>query len=328
MEKQLVKDLNNGDAVSTHFQVDNSQLYEFRNKPGKYAILQLSDKSGTIRGVCWDNGEKIHQSIAVDAVAHIEGRVESFNAQLQVIVRTITPASEDEYDSTDFLPISPLDADELFGFITGEIKNIKNPSLKKLLRSFFEDQEFAQKFKNVPAAKTIHHSYLGGLLEHTANCLRLGLTLCEIYPQLRRDLLLTSIMLHDAGKTIELSCDTSINYTDQGRLLGHIVLGERMIYDRIKTIDGFPQTLADELLHLIVSHHGENNTGSPKRPKTPEACALHYLENLDAQTKRFLQIIESSTPSQRGNWTPYDRLLDRYLFKGYEDIGDDDPGED
>ncbi|MFH1538126.1 MAG: HD domain-containing protein [bacterium] len=327
MAKQLVKELENGDAVSAHFQVNNSQLYEFRNKPGRYAILQLSDKSGSVRGVCWDNGEEIHQNTPVDSVVHVEGRVESFNAQLQVIIRSVSPARDDEYDSSDFLPTTTLDVDDMFDFMTGEIEKIENPFLKNLLKSFFGDEEFVQKFKSVPAAKTIHHNYIGGLLEHTSNCLRLGLTLCEIYPRLRRDLLLASIMLHDAGKTIELSFETTINYTDKGRLLGHIVLGERMIYDKIKTIEGFPESLANELLHLIVSHHGENNTGSPKRPKTPEACALHYLENLDAQTKRFFQLIDSS-PAQHARWTHYDRLLDRYLFKGYDDIGDDAPEQD
>ncbi|MEW5946834.1 MAG: HD domain-containing protein, partial [bacterium] len=243
--------------------------------------------------------------------------------QLQIIVKNARLSAAGEYDPSDFLPAAQTDAEELYAFILAEIKKIKNGNLKRLLESFFGDPEFKELFKRAPAAKSIHHSYIGGLIEHTTNCLKLGAALCEIYPRLNRELLLAGIMLHDVGKTREFSFDTKINYTDEGRLLGHITIGENMIRDRIKEIEGFPESLAGEFLHMIISHHGENMTGSPKRPKTAEACALHHLENLDAQTKRFLQIIESVTPGYRGAWTPYDRLLDRYLFRGLENRDDE-----
>lgn len=328
MAKQLVSELRSGEGVKACFQVINSQLYEYKNKGGRYAILQLSDRTGVIRGVCWENGEKIHFNVPVDSIVNVEGRVETFNGQPQLVVKSVTLAGEEDYESTDFIQTTQCDVDKMFDYMMLQINGMKNPNLKNLLLAFFGDPEFAAVFKAAPAAKSIHHSYLGGLLEHTSNCLKLGVTLCELYPQLRRELFLTSIMLHDIGKTVELEFTSSLNYTDRGRLLGHIVIGSQMILDKMRTIKDFPEPLELELLHLVVSHHGENSTGSPKRPKTPEACALHYLENLDAQTRRFIQIIESANLSKDNKWTPYDRLLDRYLFLGFDDFEEDGGAEE
>ncbi|MEW6203292.1 MAG: HD domain-containing protein, partial [bacterium] len=294
-----------------------SQLYEFRNKTGRYAIIQLSDRTGSIRGICWDIGEHVHKTVQVGSIVYVEGKVESYNDQLQINVHNVALSQRKDYNPSDFLPVSGVDTEKMFQYLLKEIEQITDKHLQKLLRLFFTDAAFVEKFKRAPAAKSIHHSHLGGLVEHTVNCLKIGKTVCENYPQLNRNILLAGIMLHDAGKIEEFEYENKIGYTDRGRLLGHIVIGEQMIYDKIKSIKNFPEKLAHEFLHLIISHHGESPMGSPKRPKTPEACALHYLENLDAQTNRFLQIIQSQPLGYTGAWTPYDRLLDRYLFRGY-----------
>lgn len=320
MAKQMIRDLREGDYVSSYLQVDGGNLFNFRNKPGMYAVFTLIDKSGYIKGVCWDNGEKYRREISDGDIVYIDGRVVVFNGQLQINVDKLRAGVEDEYDPSDFIAVSDLDVESLFNDILEVIPTIQNPYLRKILESFFHDEDFAEGFRKSPAAKSVHHSYLGGLLEHTRNCMKLALTLAEIYPQLDRDMLLTGVIIHDIGKTVEMSFDRKVDYTDRGRLLGHIVIGQQMVRDRIKTIDGFPETLEDELLHLVISHHGENATGSPKRPKTAEACALHFLENLDAQTKRFIQIIEdTSNHVKDSRWTNYNRLLERYLYLGPEE---------
>ncbi len=305
-----------GDIVSTYLQVDDAQLFSFRNKQGKYALFNLSDISGSIKGICWDRGEEYYGTISNDSVVRLMGKIELYNGQLQINIDKMTTELDSDYDPADFLPVSGLDVDKLFGSILIRIEKTNNKYLKQLLESFFKDEKFAEMFKRSPAAKSIHHSYLGGLAEHTSNCLRLAETLCDIYPQLDADLLCTGVILHDIGKTVELSYDEKLNYTDEGRLLGHIVLGQTMVLDRIRQIPDFPESLRIEILHMIISHHGENMTGSPKRPKMAEACALHFLENLDAQTKRFIQILEDGQRNKKDTqWTFYDRLLERYLYR-------------
>ena len=317
MAKQMISDMKEGDIVSTCLQIEEGQLYSFRNKPGKYALFTFSDRAGSIKGVCWERGEKYYSEVADGEIVYVSGRVVLYNGTLQINVENMSRAGETDYDPADFLPVTVLDVDELYSYLLKRVEGLRNPYLRRLAEGFFHDPDFESVFKRAPAAKSIHHSYLGGLVEHTANCVKLAVTLCDIYPQLDRDILLAGVMLHDIGKTVELSFDAKLDYTDRGRLLGHIVLGQNIVLDRIRAIDGFPENLANEILHMIVSHHGEGETGSPKRPATAEACALHFLENLDAQTKRFLQIIEDGSKVRKdgGSWTSYDRLLERHLYR-------------
>ena len=323
MAKQLIKDLKDGDFVSSFFQLEGGQLYSFKNKPGKYALFNLSDRTGEIRCVCWEKGEQVYGELGIGSIVCVQGRVVTFNGALQINVDKIFPDADGEYNPEDFLPVCANDPEVMFKVILDAIDEIQDPHLKQLTQAFFHEEEFVEQFKTCPAAKSIHHNYLGGLLEHTSNCVKIARTICEIYPQLRKDLLVAGTMLHDIGKTRELTYENKIDYTDKGRLTGHLVMGERMVWQKIRDIDGFPENLENEILHMILSHHGENSTGSPKRPKMPEACALHFLENLDAQTKRFLQITEQAAGA--GNaWTSYDRLLERYIYRGYDDSDNND----
>ncbi|HPN94441.1 MAG TPA: OB-fold nucleic acid binding domain-containing protein [bacterium] len=316
MAKQMAADLKAGDHIATFLQIDEASVFNFQKKPGKYAVFTFKDRSGSVKGVCWDRGEEYFSSFGDGQVVFVEGRVESYRGSIQIVVDAIIDKPDGSFDPDDFLVKTTLDVEALCAYISETIGKIKNRHIRQLLELFYEDPEFADKFRRSPAAKSIHHSYLGGLAEHTANCLRLAETLCDVYPQLDRDLLYAGVLLHDSGKTVELSCEHSVDYTDQGRLLGHIVIGYTMVLDKIRQIEGFPDSKKDELLHLIISHHGENATGSPKRPKMAEACALHFLENLDAQTKRFLQIVEESGPGAReAKWTAYNRMLERYIYR-------------
>jgi len=312
----MITDLKENDIVATYLQVEEGQLFGFRNKQGKYAIFTFTDKSGSIKGVCWDRGEEYYKLLSDGQIVYVNGKTVIYNGQHQITVDRISTELDSDCVPTDFLPSTTLNTEEMYEYLLGQIAATRNVFVKQLLESFFADPEFAETFKKSPAAKSIHHSYLGGLLEHTTNCLKLSNTLCDIYPQLDRDVLNAGVMMHDMGKTVELSYDEKMDYTDEGRLLGHIVLGHTMILDHIRAIPNFPINLSYHIQHLIISHHGENATGSPKRPKTPEACALHYLENLDAQTKRFIQIVEDTSNFKKdSDWTAYDRLLERYLYR-------------
>ncbi len=196
------------------------------------------------------------------------------------------------------------------------LDKIGNSHLSSLAKVFYEDKEFLQQFSQSPAARRIHHAYLHGLLEHTVELLKLANTVLEIYPQIDADLLITGILLHDIGKVREYSWELDIDYTDEGRLLGHIVIADEMISNAIRQLPDFPEDLALTLRHMLVSHHGRYEWGSPRRPKTIEAIALHHLENLSAQINRFSLILENRLPGE--DWTTYDRLLRRQLYSGGE----------
>ena len=196
------------------------------------------------------------------------------------------------------------------------LDNIGNSLLSSLAKVFYEDREFLQQFSQSPAARRIHHAYLHGLLEHTVELLKLANTVIEIYPQMDADLLITGILLHDIGKVREYSWELDIDYTDEGRLLGHIVIADEMISNAIRQLPDFPEDLALTLRHMLVSHHGRYEWGSPRRPKTLEAIALHHLENLSAQINRFSLILENRLPGE--DWTTYDRLLRRQLYSSGE----------
>jgi 3'-5' exoribonuclease len=198
------------------------------------------------------------------------------------------------------------------------IASVENPHLRALLDKFFADEEFVAAFSRAPAARRIHHAYLGGLLEHTVEVVVLCQTVLTLYPQIHRDLLMAGALLHDVGKTREFTYQRDMDYSDEGRLLGHVVLSDQMIAERLAAIPDFPPELALRLRHLVVSHHGRYEWGSPRRPKTLEACALHYIENLDAQVNRFAQVIAARRDKTRP-WTEYDTLLRRYLYAGPEE---------
>lgn len=289
-------------------------------KAGKtYESLILQDKTGTLDAKIWDpNSQGIDDFEAFDYV-DVVGDVTSFQGALQLNVKRVRKVQEGEYDPKDYLPVSDKDIDRMYTELVGFIQGMKNPYLKQLLSSFFiEDKEFEKRFKFHSAAKSVHHGFVGGLLEHTLSVTKLCNYYTEAYPMLHRDLLLAAAMFHDIGKLEELSVFPANDYTDEGQLLGHIMIGAEMVGERIRTIPNFPVRLANELKHCILAHHGELEFGSPKKPALAEAVALSFADNTDAKMQTMKEIF-SSVPEGNTDWLGYNRMFESNLRRTSEE---------
>ena len=287
-------------------------------KAGKpYESLIRQDKTGTLDAKIWDpNSQGIDEFEALDYIA-VVGDVTSFQGALQLNIKRVRKVREGEYDPKEYLPVSEKDIDQMYLELTGFIKEMKNPYLKKLCAGFFlEDKEFEKRFKFHSAAKSVHHGYVGGLLEHTLSVTKLCNYYTQAYPMLHKDLLLAAAMFHDVGKLQELSVFPENDYTDAGQLLGHIIIGEEWVGERIRTIPDFPVKLANELKHCILAHHGELEYGSPKKPAIAEAIALSFADNTDAK----MQTMKEALASAEGNygWLGYNRLFESNIRRTSE----------
>lgn len=279
-------------------------------KSGKaYENVILQDKTGTLDAKIWDPGSPgIGDFDALDYV-YVVGDVTSFQGSLQLSIKRATRADEGEYDPSDYLPMSRKNIDEMYQELMKYMKKIKNPFLLKLAESFFvENEAFIRLFKNHSAAKSVHHGFVGGLLEHTLSVVKLCDFYADQYDYLNRDLLITAAMFHDIGKTKELSAFPANDYTDDGQLLGHIVIGVELVGLGIRRIPDFPKRLASELKHCIVAHHGELEYGSPKKPALAEAAALNFADNTDARMETFREILMSTATTDE--WLGYNRFVD------------------
>lgn len=282
-------------------------------KNGKpYESLTLQDKTGTVDAKIWDpNSLGIDDFDSMDYI-DIVADVVMFGGGLQLNIKRVRRAGEGEYDPREYLPVSEKNIDEMYDELKKYIDSVKNTYMNKLLNTMLvEDSELIKKYKASSAAKTVHHGFIGGLLEHTLSVVKISDFVCGLYPVINRDLLLTSAMLHDIGKTVELSSFPINDYTDDGNLLGHIVLGSEMVGKVIDKIDGFPRQLAGEIKHCILSHHGELEYGSPKKPGLIEAVALSYIDNLDAKLETMKELLASAVPPVEGShWIGYNRFLE------------------
>ena len=280
-----------------------------QSKAGKtYYSLQLQDKTGTIDGKIWDLSNAIEHFEAMDYIK-VSGQITSFNNQLQFNIKRVQRMQESEVDVSDYMPTTEYDIEEMYSELKSFIDSVKEEHLSKLLKSFFEeDQQFIKKFKRHSAAKTVHHCFIGGLLEHTLSVTRVCNFFAQNYPMLNRDLLITAAICHDIGKIYEIS-DFPINdYTDEGNLLGHIVMGAMMIRDKAKTIEGFPQPLLGELEHCILAHHGKLEFGSPKKPGLMEAMALAYADDTDAKMETFKEAFQANPDNN--DWLGYQKFFE------------------
>ncbi|QCP33587.1 3'-_5' exoribonuclease Bsu YhaM [Anaerostipes rhamnosivorans] len=279
------------------------------SKFGKtYYSLSLQDKTGMIDGKVWELNNAIGHFEAMDYIM-VKGKVTNFQGNNQLNIEMIRKADEGEYQISDYMPSTKKDIDEMFDELLGMIEKVQNPFLKKLaLRVFVEDKEFAKKFKIHSAAKSVHHGYIGGLLEHSLSVAKLCEQYAVLYPQLNRDLLVTTALFHDIGKAEELSAFPENDYTDEGQLVGHIVMGTIKLSKLMDEIPGFPAKLANEVKHCILSHHGELEFGSPKKPALAEAIALSQADNFDAKMETFSEIIEKKQEGQE--WSGFQRLFD------------------
>lgn len=281
-------------------------------KNGKpYDSVILQDKTGVIDAKIWEpNSLGIDDFDALDYV-DVVGEVIVFNGGKQLNIKRARKAKEGEYDEGEYLPVSEKNIDTMYEELSGFISSIENKHLKQLLSSFFiEDKDFAASFKKNSAAKSVHHSFIGGLLEHTLSVTKLCNEYTKLYPILNRDLLITAAIFHDIGKTKEISKFPTNDYTDEGQLLGHIVIGYQMVDDAIKKLDGFPEKLGNELKHCILAHHGELEYGSPKKPAIIEAVALNFADNTDAKLETMKEILTTSTPLEGQEWLGYNRFME------------------
>ena len=307
---KYVKDYSDGDRVFDIYLCKHKTSAVTKNgKPYDSVILQ--DKTGTIDAKIWDpNSAGIADFDALDYI-EVYGEITSFQGALQVNVKRIRKCQEGEYNPADYLPVSKFDIEEMFTELLQYIGDVENPYLKQLLEGFFvKDEKFSKIFKQSSAAKTVHHGFVGGLLQHTLSVTRLCEYYCKAYPLLKKDLLITAAICHDIGKTKEISLFPENDYTDDGQFLGHIVIGVEMVGEKIRQIPGFPAVLANELKHCILAHHGEYEFGSPKKPAIMEAVALNFADNTDAKLQTFTEIMENTTET---GWLGFNRLFDSNL---------------
>ena len=284
-------------------------------KAGKpYDNVILQDKTGTLDAKIWDPGSVgIDEFDTMDYVA-VTGDITSFQGNLQLSIKRVRKVGEGEYDPKDYLPATDKNVDEMYAELMSFVNSVKNPYLSRLLHSFFDDADFAKAFKFHSAAKSVHHGFVGGLLEHTVSVTRNCDYFAQNYPFLNRDMLLTAAMFHDIGKLKELSTFPENDYTDAGQLLGHIIIGTEWIGEKIREIDGFPEVLANELKHCILAHHGELEYGSPKKPALVEALALSFADNLDAKMETVRELL-NNVPDNNLTWQGYNRLLESNIRK-------------
>jgi len=285
-----------------------------RTKDGRaFLRLTLMNHSGSIEATLWNNAEPVARSLVRGQVVRISGRVTTYQQELKVNLKTIEPVAEEELDKTDFLPCSARDATEMAEELHRTIRGIKNPFLRLLMEAIFRDPDIWERFATAPAAKSVHHAFLGGLLEHTLSLAGLVRVVAKHYPNLDADLLTAGALTHDVGKAWEISPDLGFDYTDEGRLLGHIQIGLQLLERKIAQIPDFPAPLALHLKHLLGSHHGEPSFGALKPPMTLEAICLHHLDNLDAKLHGIRQFLERNT-SENENWSPYHPVHQQYFF--------------
>ena len=297
-----------------------SDIYLCKNKQialtksGKeYGNLLLQDKTGTIDGKIWDLHSPGVGSFETLDYVQVEADVTLFQGSYQLNIKRIRKAEAGEYEEADYLPVSKKNIDKMYQELLGIGRSIKNPYLSQLVLAFFGNAKFARMFSFHSAAKSVHHGFVGGLLEHTLSVTKMCSYYASCYPQLNRDLLLTAAMFHDIGKLKELSVFPENDYTDDGQLLGHIIIGTEMLGDKIKTISGFPPKLALELKHCILAHHGELEYGSPKKPALLEALALNFADNPDAQLETMIEALNAG--GDNPGWLGYNRLLETNIRK-------------
>lgn len=280
-------------------------------KSGKpFLKLRVGDRSGGVDCMVWENAERLSEGFRQGDLVRVRARASEYAGKVQLEAGDLQLSTAEAIDPRAFLPATYRDVEELKGFLRYHVESVYDRDLRALLDSFFGDADFLERFANAPAAKSFHHAYLGGLLEHTVTVTGLADHVCQQYGRINRDLLITAALLHDVGKVEELTYDRSIDYSDAGRFLGHVILGVNLVTARAARLPDMPEEKLQLLLHAIVSHHGELEWGSPKRPKTLEALIIHHLDNLDAKVKGFLELVEGSRDA---DWTDLRNLFRRPL---------------
>ena len=312
---QFIDQLKEGDRLDDFFLVKTARLSETRaGKP--YLILEVADRSGEIGGPIWDQAEEFQGLCQVGQFVHLSGQVQSYRDKLQLKIDAVRGVDRHAVDHADFVLVCDQDRDALARDLQTIVASVKNPYLKKLLGIFFKKEPMWQRFQEAPAAKGIHHAYVGGLLEHSLSVAKVADQLAGHYAGVDRSLLLAGALLHDVGKVEELAMDLAlIDYTAQGRLKGHLVMGSEMVAEAARSLKDFPPELLTQLQHLILSHHGRQEFGSPTVPMTLEAFLLSFVDDLDAKMN-LMEQLRKKMKEPGLQWTEYQRSLERYLYLG------------
>ncbi|MFH0980103.1 MAG: HD domain-containing protein [Planctomycetota bacterium] len=319
MARRYIGEMGPGERIDDQVFLIASKDLRTTTQGGLYIHAVLADRTGQVPGRMWQASEQMFETLPEGGFARFKGRTENYKGSLQFIIEGIRPVRTDEVELAEFLPRTDKDVDAMWARVTQILGRIAHPDLRRLVDKFLADEELMGRFRTAPAAITLHHSYLGGLLEHTLNLLELALLVIPRYPELNPDLMVAGLFLHDIGKTAELTYQTSFGYTDPGQLLGHLVQATLWIEEKCALIEAdtgkpFPEPLKWVLQHIVLSHHGKHEFGSPKLPAIPEAIAIHHLDNLDAKVKMFLTEIEKDRDPQ-SNWSNYNRVLETKVYK-------------
>jgi 3'-5' exoribonuclease len=314
-----------GERIHDIFLVADKYL-AYSQKGTPYLNLRLKDCTGEVEGKIWDQAMEWDQKFRKGDLVWLQARALNYRDTLQFTIQDLRTVRSDEYDPLDFIPSATRPAADMIAELTAFVDKVTDPDYHALLNAFFKDEGFFRLFQRAPAAKGFHHVYLGGLLAHTLSVVHLLDLVAGHYPSVNRNLLLTGGVLHDIGKVSEYSYDLLIDYSDAGRLIGHIIIGLEMLDAKIALLKGFPEQKAMELRHILLSHHGALEFGSPKRPKTLEALIVHHVDDLDAKVNAFQEFIHSSR-DESSDWTQFHRLLDRFLYKGRNSETPRDPSD-
>lgn len=323
MKSPYVSELTPNREIDAIFLVEFKEVRQKRSGE-PYLSLTLSDKTGGLDAKMWDNAAAVADAFDRDDFVRVKGLIQVFQNRPQLTVHKLQKIEDREVDLSDFLPASKRDPREMFAELHGIIAAMKNPHLKALLAAFFADSQIAAAFQKAPAAKSVHHAYVSGLMEHVLSMAKLATMTAGHYDDIDADLLMTGVILHDIGKIRELTYERSFGYSTDGQLLGHIQIAMAMLAEKIRAVPGFPPKLRTLLEHMILSHHGALEYGSPKVPLFPEAMLLHLLDNLDAKMNTVRTNIEGDT-RMSGEFTGYVNSLDRSLLKKSKYLGEGTP---
>jgi 3'-5' exoribonuclease len=327
MPKPYIDELKEGQSVTSFFAVRKREVREYDGRP--FLVLEFGDKTGRIQATIWEDVDQAKDLVQIGDVAKVKGTVINYKDALQIKVEKLRKASPKEYDLADLLTTSDKDREEVFRALQKRSKTVKDEHLRELLRLCFSDPSVVERFKTAPGGKLWHHAYLGGLLEHTLAVMEICNVAATIYPLVDRSLLLAGALLHDIGKIEAYECTTFIDYTDIGRLEGHVVLSAKFVEKQIAEIAGFSQELKVRLLHLVLSHHRELRYGSPVVPMTLEALVLAYANEMDTRAAAFARVIQAEKEPGH-TWSRWVNLIDRYIYFGESPPSieeEPDPGE-
>jgi 3'-5' exoribonuclease len=311
--------------IASLFVASEKQLRTARNGT-VYLDLKLADKTGEISGKMWEKAAETSASFRSGDVVYLRARTEIYKEKVQLSITEIMPVPRGAFDPADFLPVCPHDPDLLSERLSKLVAGMGEGPLRRLCEDVLADSRIMTRFRLAPAAKSMHHAYIGGLLEHTVSVVTLVYRICNHYPELDRDLLIAGAFLHDIGKIEEFVYDTHIDYSDAGRLIGHMVMGTQIIEEKVRRIEGFPEDTSLLLKHLVLSHHGEAQFGAVRLPASREAFALHLADDLDAKMNAIGRIL-AEAGGDDGAWTRFETIFGRHFFRGFSDRNDTPEGE-